>query len=215
MADTSSIYFASARQFEDRFEGAVAVMPPGFPVDPRHAEPDPIEKAFETLKRLTKVNCWHRATYESDAMWQLYAGKRKGVAITTTPARIKAAAQPFRLAPEYEHEDLRAGYVEYIDLLQTKISVSMLDRFFFKHLAFSWEREFRLAISVRLAEEFGVQVPEFGIQVTFDLEKLIEKIFLGPSLEPLDVALITTAAERHGLSGRIRQSSLLGEPRYR
>jgi len=39
-ADTGSLYFASARQFEDRFEGAVAVMPPGFPVDPRYAELD-------------------------------------------------------------------------------------------------------------------------------------------------------------------------------
>lgn len=35
---TGYIYFAAARQFQDPFEGAVAVMPPGFPVDPRYAE---------------------------------------------------------------------------------------------------------------------------------------------------------------------------------
>lgn len=213
-ADTSSLYFASARQFEDRFEGAVAVMPPGFPVDPRYAELDHGERAFEELKRLTKVNCWHRAEYESDAMWQLYAGKRKGVAICTTLDRILAAAKPFRLAPEYEEEDLCCGNVVYVDLLETRIKTSMLDRFFFKHMAFSWEREFRLAISVRSAEEFGVKVPEHGIQVSFDLDILIEKIFLGPSLETQDIEVITEAASRHGLTNRIRQSSLLGRPRY-
>jgi len=214
VTETSSIHFASARQFEDKFEGAVAVMPPGFPVDPRYSGMDSGEKAFEELKRLTKVSCWHRAEYESDAMWQLYAGRRKGVAICTTPERIRDAAKPFHLAPEFGHEDLFAGNVKYIDLLQTRMNVSMLDRFFFKHLAFSSEREFRLAITVRQAEEFGVAVPELGVQVSFDLNVLVEKIFLGPSLEPQEIELITAAAERHGLVGRIRASSLLGQPRY-
>ena len=213
-ADTGSLYFASAKQFEDSFEGAVAVMPPGFPVDPRYVEIDHGEYAFEELKRLTKINCWHRAAYESDAMWQLYAGKRKGVAICTTPDRIRAAVKPFHLAPEYAEEDLYCGNVEYVDLLKTRMKVGMLERFFSKHMAFSWEQEFRLAISVRLAEEFGVQVPELGIHVSFDLDVLIEKIFLGPSLEAHEIELVTNAASRHGLTNRIRQSSLLGRPRY-
>jgi len=147
-------------------------------------------------------------------MWQLYAGKRKGVAICTTPDRIRAAAKPFRLAPEYAEEDLYCGNVEYVDLLENRMKVSMLARFFFKHMAFSWEREFRLAISVRFAEEYGVTVPELGVQVSFDLNILIEKIFLGPSLETHEVELVTNAANRHGLIDRIRQSSLLGQPRY-
>lgn len=80
---SSRLYFAAALQFEDPFEGAVAVLPPGFPVDPRYANLESGERAFEELRRLTKVSCWHRAAYESDAMWQLYAGSRKGVAIRT------------------------------------------------------------------------------------------------------------------------------------
>lgn len=214
LMETGCLYFASARQFEDRFEGAVAVMPPDFPVDPRYAEPAHGERAFEELRRLTKVNCWHRASYESDAMWQLYAGKRKGMAICTTPERIRAAAKPFRLKPEYGHEALFCGNVEYVDLLNTRMNVSMLERFFFKHMAFSWEREFRLAVSVRTAEEFGVQVPEFGVEVTFDLDVLIEKIFLGPSLDRCETELVTNAAGLHGLASRIHKSSLLGQPRY-
>mgnify|MGYP003591443300 CR=1 FL=1 len=88
LLESSHLYFAAARQFEDPFEDAVAVLPPGFPVDPRYAGLESHERAFEELHRLTKVSCWHRANYESDAMWQLYAGSRKGVAVRTNAERI-------------------------------------------------------------------------------------------------------------------------------
>jgi hypothetical protein len=211
---TGQLYFASARQFQDPFEGAVAVLPPGFPVDPRYGEPAFVEKAFEELRRLTKISCWHRAVYESDAMWQLYAGEWKGIAVCTNAGRIEAAAKPFRLKPEYEHEDLWAGYVRYVDLLKEQLRVSMLDRFWYKHMAFSWEREFRLAISLRTAEEFGVSVPEGGIKVDFDVSQLIDRIFIGPSLPKEDVETVREAARAAGLADRIRVSSMLGTPRY-
>lgn len=211
---TSRLYFAAAQQFEDPFEGAVAVLPPGFPVDPRYTNLESGERAFEELRRLTKVSCWHRAEYESDAMWQLYAGSRKGVAIRTNAERIQAAAKPFRLKPEYGYEDLCAGNINYVDLLKERLRVSMMDRFWFKHMAFSWEREFRLAVSVRVAEEFGVQVPELGIQVEFDISQLVDRIYLGPSLSQEDIAAIRGAAKQHGFEDRIRVTSMLGTPRY-
>lgn len=82
LVEPSHLYFASARQFTDRSEGATAVLPAGFPVDHRN-ERGHGERAFEELKRLTKVSCWHRASYESDTMRQLYAESNKGVAIRT------------------------------------------------------------------------------------------------------------------------------------
>lgn len=214
LLQSNELYFASARQFYDPFEGAVAVLPPGFPVDLRYAEPEFGEKAFEELRRLTKISCWHRASYESDAMWQLYAGSWKGVAVRTNAERIRAAAKPFRLKPEYGHEDLWAGNVNYVDLLKERLCVSMIDRFWYKHMAFAWEREFRLAVSVRTAEEFGVQVPEHGVKVEFEVPQLIERIYLGPSLPEADTAAIRHAAKAHGLEDRIRVSSMLGTPRY-
>ena len=214
LLQSSHLYFASARQFADPFEGAVAVLPAGFPIDPRYAEIEHNERAFEELRRLTKVSCWHRANYESDAMWQLYAGERKGVAIRTTPSRISAAAKPFRLKPEYGHEELWAGNVNYVDLLKERLRINMLERFWYKHMAFSWENEFRLAISARMAEEFGVVVPEHGVNVEFDIPQLIERIYLGPSLSELDIAAIRSAAKSHNLEDRIRITSMLGTPRY-
>ncbi len=214
LLQSSCLYFASARQFDDPFEGAVAVLPPGLPVDPRYTELEHGEKAFEELRLLTKVCCWHRASYESDAMWQLYAGSRKGVAVRTNAERIRAAAKPFRLKPQYGHEDLWAGNVKYVDLLKERLHVSMLDRFWYKHMAFAWEREFRLAVSVRMAYEFGVNVPENGVKIEFDIPQLVERIYLGPSLSENDVEAIRAAAKAHGLEDRIRVTSMLGRPRY-
>ena len=89
LLSSSTLYFAAATQFEDPFEGSVAVVSPKYNVDLRYKEMEGVEKPFYELKRLTKISCWHRASSESDAMWKLYALKGKGVAICTTPERIK------------------------------------------------------------------------------------------------------------------------------
>jgi hypothetical protein len=91
-------------------------------------------------------------------MWKLYAGMHKGVAICTTPERLRDAVVPFRLRPDYGIEVLNAGNVQYVDLLEVRMNVGMLERFFCKHMAFSWECEFRMAISLHIAEEYGVRL---------------------------------------------------------
>ncbi|PTM96517.1 hypothetical protein C7449_103536 [Mycoplana dimorpha] len=174
-----------------------------------------VEHAFFQLKRLTKISCWHRAAYESDAMWKLYAGEHKGIAICTTPDRMRAAFKPFRLKPDYGVEDLWGGPVQYVDLTQVRMrDVAMLDRFFFKHRAFEWEREYRLAISVRTAEEFGVRAPEHGILVDVDLPTLVERIVLGSTTTEAERATVAQHVAAAGLSDRLKLSTLLGQPRY-
>ena len=211
----SRLYFASANEFNDPFEGAVAVQVNVPPPDPRYAEMEGVEHAFFQLKRLTKLSCWHRAAYESDAMWKLYAGEHKGIAICTTPDRMRAAFKPFRLKAEYGVEDLWAGPVQYVDLSRVRMrGVTMLDRFFFKHRAFEWEREFRLAISLRMAEEFAVQVPERGIFVEADFPTLVERIVLGSTTTEAERITVAKHVEAAGLSDRLELSTLLGQPRY-
>jgi len=211
----SKIYFASTNQFVDPFEGAVAVQLNAASSDSRYAEMEGTERAFLELKRLTKVSCWHRAAYESDAMWQLYAGEHKGIAICTTPERMRAAFRPYRLKPEYGVEDLWAGPVEYVDLSRMRMKgVDMLGRFFIKHRAFEWEREFRLAISLRTAEESGVQIPSDGIFVDVDPAILIDRIVLGSTTTADERAIVVEQVEQAGLQDRLEFSTLLGTPRY-
>lgn len=215
LMSSGHLYFASARQFQDPFEGATAVLPPGTPSDPRFLPQNEYgERAFEQLRRLTKICCWHRATYESDAMWQLYASAWKGVAIRSSPSKLAEAIKPFKLREDYADETLWGGNVRYVDLLQQRLRVSMLERFMYKHQAFSWEQEFRLVISLRMAEEFGVVVPEEGIRVAVDLRLLVDQIYLGPALTEDDIRAIRLAAEIAGLGDRVRVSSMLGTPRY-
>lgn len=86
----------------------------------------------------------------------------------TTAGRLSRALQPFRLAPEYGEEEPFRGPIRYVDLHRERLRVGMEHRFFYKHRAFERGREFRVAISVRMAEEFAVVVPELGIDVSFD-----------------------------------------------
>jgi hypothetical protein len=90
----------------------------------------------------------------------------------------------------------------------------MVERFFIKHRAFEWEQEFRVVISVRMAEEFGVPVPERGIDVPFDPAVLVESAWLGPELTDSERVAIGNACEAAGLGTRLFTSTLLRRPRY-
>jgi hypothetical protein len=128
---------------------------------------------------------------------------------------LRTAFGPFRLKPEYGEEDLVAGPVEYVDLSQVRLTrVSMLGRFFIKHRAFEWEREFRLAVSLRMAEENGVHVPDRGIFVDVDLATLAERIVTGRTTTDVERAAIVEGAKAAGLADRVELSTLLGHPRY-
>jgi hypothetical protein len=212
--ENSRLYFAASTQFTDRFEGATAVLPPDFPVDPRFQEMEYVERAFFALRKLMKISCWHRAEYESDAMWKLYAEQSKGVAICTTADRIKAAAKPFRLQPNYGVEELWAGPVTYHDLMEVRLRPLGKTIYFSKHKAFSWEKEFRLLISLEMASEFVPGTPEGGIEVWFDLDVLVDHIVLGPELSPAERDRIIAKSQEVGLGDRVRKSSLLGQPRF-
>src|SRR5262249_21646242 len=117
---------------------------------------DHINRRF---KRLYKAHCWHRASCESNAMWHLYAGQSKEVAIGSTPDRMRAAIKPFRLWPTSGIEDLWSGAVKYVDLMEVRLRSLRNDRYFHKHGAFEWEREFRLLIALMEADEFAGKAP--------------------------------------------------------
>lgn len=214
LLQSSTIYFPSARQFEDRFEGAVAIQSPDFEADPRYAEMEYMEHSFEELTRLTKISCWHRADFECDSMWKLYAGLGKSVAIRTSLKKLSESLDPFHIDAEHGAEDLWGGAVQYKDLTRVRLNPGMLERFFYKHRAFEWEHEFRLAISVRLAEEYGVQVPNDGVQVGIQCAAMVERVILGPSLSPEDHEIISDAANTAGIADRLETSTLLFRPRY-
>ena len=208
------MYFAASTQFTDKFEGASGVMAPDFPEDPRYAAMEFMEEVNFRFRRLMKINCWHRSEHENIAMWSLYAGESKGVAITTTPDRLRNACQPFRLQPTYGVEDLWGGPVRYEDLAQVRLRLPGNQTYFCKHLPFYWEREFRLLISLMQPDEFGVDTPDDGISVNIDLDTLVESIMLGPALTAEQMEAVIEESRKAGLANRIRKSSMYGRPRF-
>jgi hypothetical protein len=90
----------------------------------------------------------------------------------------------------------------------------MEGRFFHKHLAFSWEREYRLVISMRYPEFFGIEVPDLGIEADVDLDMLIDHIVLGPDLAESERHAVEEMVKRSGLASRLEISSLLWHPRH-
>ena len=212
----SRLYFPAATQLQDEFEGAVAIIPPEFPVDPRYEAMELGEAAFHGLKVLTKISCWHRADYESNMMWKLYGDADKGVAILSTYDRMQAACRPFRLAPTYGEETIHAGPVTYVDLPQVRLRPNNVTRFFHKHLAFAAEQEFRFAISLAGAVDggAGADIPEEGVWVDIDTEALIQSVVVGPQLSEVDRDRIFQCAATARRGDRVRRSVLSGRPRY-
>lgn len=210
MVQNEYIYFSSANKFEDPFEGAVSINS----FSKQNKLKNSFDDAFAELCRLTKISCWHIEEYESDAMWKIYANFGKGIAITTTTERIISSIKPYKLEGAFKPENLVIGKVNYINLVEKKLDVSMIERFFYKHKIFSWEKEFRLAISLRLAEEFGIKIPAEGILVNVDIKMLIDEIYLGPMLDKHDVDKCMDMCSNLGIIDKVKISDLLGCPNY-
>lgn len=211
LIEKEEIYFSSATQFiDDPYEGAISIIAQETPA----TKENKFDNAFSQLRRLTKIVCWHISDCENDAMWKLYANSKKGLAITITIETLLTSLEPYKIKPEYDTETLHAGKIEYVDLMKDKIDTNMLNRFFYKHNAFSWEKEFRLAISLRIAEEFGVSIPKDGILVKIKPKVLINNIYLGPSISQEDREKILAVCKKYNIEDKIKISSLLGKPIY-
>lgn len=88
------------------------------------------------------------------------------------------------------------------------INTSMGKIFLYKHLAYSLENELRLIISLRMAEEWGMSVPEKGIIVQVDYRELIDHIFIRPFVDSDDINKLYKVCKECGLENKLQDSSL-------
>lgn len=225
LLETRSLYFASAKQFADKFEGSISHPHVehrkkanqhafGSDFDFIRKTESFATKAFQELTRLVKISCWHQNDFESAAMWELYLRDGKGVVIRSTVERLARSIGEYRIQPQFGAENIWLGAVKYIDFDRDQLKPGMLDRFFFKRKSFCHENEFRAAISLRLAEEHGVQVPEDGVFVPVDLVQLIEEIRIAPQLDQSFAEEIKRVLKKHGLKVETKQSDLDKDPIY-
>lgn len=196
MLKTNSLYFASAEQFNDNdnFEGSITEKEYQKRDDQiRRIESDlsainrqleHIESAFKRLREYTKISCWHLNNYENISMWRYYLRQDKGVAIQSTLRKLLENIGIPKSEVIYGEEIYigRINYIDYnIDSMNKKYG--FITPFLYKRKEFEDENEIRFIISLRLAAEFGVEIPKQGIEVPFNFESGIEKIVLHPNAD--------------------------------
>ncbi len=209
LIDRESLFFTRVDKFEDPFEGSlskanVKLRPSNFTGNLPHEEIATLSEFYKAFVKLTYVNCWHQGSYQSAALWQAYLQSCNGVAIRSTFARLRDS---FRLT-DYK---VRIGKVIYINYKKDLMPEGALYPYFHKRKNFKDENELRAVIqefSYKDNGEIDWDKSPFndGLYVEVDLEKLIDKIYLGPKCPKWQVEVIHEVASKYGLSKRILKS---------
>jgi len=228
LVEKSALYHSRLDQLGDPFEGSVTrayarKRDAGEPVGYYHF---PQYEGINNVRLMlcSFVSCWHASPVESEAMWKLYSRADAGVAVVSTPARMREAVNLTLV----QHTAM-LGPVEYLDFERDGMTLPFgrtARPGFLKRKSFEHEKEVRgmirideypedlnLIHSPKWVRSLAEKVPR-GISVSVDLARLIERIYVSPLAPSWFVDLVQTLASRHGLANLVRPSRLLGEPDY-
>jgi hypothetical protein len=175
--------------------------------------PEHWREQFRTLRTIpTKlraelfINCWHMNEGESLAMWKLYAAHQESIGVQSTYAKL------VQLLPD----PCLLGVVTYIDYDSGYIGWgNMLNNIVHKRRAFEHERELRAVVWTSMTniprfEQLGDQ----GLKIPVDLNSLIENIYISPTAEPIMQEIVSSLAQKYGLSASVHKSSVNAPPAY-
>ncbi len=139
------------------------------------------------------VNCWHLNENESMAMWKIYAGVKKGIAIQTTVGKLKVAFNRFR-------DSVRIGEISYTDEPIEHPTGWSVDKFvscMTKRKCFEYEKELRALIWD--TTEVGRE-NDGSIVVPIEVNSLIENVYLSPTSEDSLVDMIRDLMVNQGIN---------------
>lgn len=97
------------------------------------------ENRLDSINDSFLINCWHENELESDAMWGIYSDRMFGIAIASTPEKVREAFADSNVK-------VQVTPIEYHDLHEDdKIFDSLPVGY--KHKAFIHEREYRIYLT--------------------------------------------------------------------
>lgn len=171
---------------------------------------------YDMFRKIVNISSWHINDNESAAMWETCLHSNEGVAIKSTFKRLK---ESFTL---HMQDDIYIGRVKYIDYSKDTIPAgNLFNPFLYKRKAFEYEKELRAVIQkfTPLEETVGkynlfVDPKWFGIYVKTDLNVLIDKIVVSPSVPDWFIDLVVSIVNKYGLQKTVEQSELSKEPPY-
>lgn len=201
------LYFTNVDKFkiEDPFEGSCQ------PSELLKSAPQETAKNFvEKMKSCgppLTVNCWHLNNCESAAMWKLYAGENKGIAIQTTFSRMVKAFEKF---PDI----VNIGKIRYIDYQNEtfKGEINIVEPILTKRKSFEHEKELRAVIWE--TSESTKRTNDGSVLADVNLKELFENIYISPFSPDWYRDNVQVIVKKFGLKIPVLQSELDRQPLY-
>ena len=218
LLDKKALFFSRSDKLGDPFEGSFSrantdvFYDPPFDVVSRN-----IRESARDMRSFVLVNSWHEGDHESAAMWKLYAGERRGIAIKTD---FKSLSRSFTT-----NNRIFIGRVSYIDYETTPIAeCNMLLPFLHKRRAFTHEAEVR-AIELELPLEdaqkrwppvvdLTTPIHNVGVYREVDLAALVQEVLVAPYADEWLTELVQSVAAQYCLAASVRKSSLADNPTW-
>lgn len=223
LLDSRQLQFARADRLGDSWEGSLPAPLASLRGTPEESEGPSntwnLSHSGEHVRYRTYVSCWHESPHESAAMWRLYGGESRSIAITTTYAAFKAS---FDNGPQDHHPIV--SRVHYVDYATASFSVNNgFLPFIHKRQSFEHEREVRAMFPLpptsdadRDERELDVLArtrPEI-IGVPVNLTHLVGEIRVDPLAPPWFTDLIRSVTRRYDLSAPVGSSAISSSPMF-
>ncbi len=205
-----ALFMTRADKFEDKFEGAVALMKDAEKYDEAleeyysditngQVQTRQLVKdwhfACELLRKNSFINCWCESNYESLAMWKLYASGHGfcGVAIKTTVGSLRKAIG----------HQVEIGRIDYVDYSKAWLNVN--EALWRKRLSFEYEHEVR----VRIIPEKGLlSAPPESMHLSVRLDDLMEAVYVSPMAGSWFRDVVKDVMLRYGINKPVFHSAL-------
>jgi hypothetical protein len=130
-------------------------------------------------------NCWHTGSYESDAMWKIYAYQH-GVVIVSTVERLSKALVgrywPGK-EPQKDRHDYTIALIQYTNPDKPEELERLPEKlkdFYGQHPWMLKRESFRHEQELRVFHKMREHVRLAGVEVSVNVQELIEKIVLNP-----------------------------------
>jgi hypothetical protein len=215
---SSALYFPSSDNFEDKYEGYV---PPldiegiARSVPERMREQtirilEPARSTMRDFRRAVLISCWHRNDHESAAMWKMYAGHEKGIAIRTTVGRLKSAFAPAESA-------IWIGEVAYKTNEELRRHTKNAFRAYLrKRKSFTFECEVRAMCLTPVIWNLRGPIADLparsGASMPVDLPRLVQEVYVAPKCDDRFLASVRAAIDDSGLRATVIRSDLDSDP---
>jgi hypothetical protein len=234
LVDSRALFFPHVAILDDRFEGA---FPESQPLKVRalnmlgvrdlstvaqvNLSPQ-LTQAWILARRWALVSCWHNSVHESDAMWKLYAAKKRAVAIQTTVGCLRQALGAPPPLPDgfFGSTAYEFGTVEYIDYSDGFIPpVNLNAQFFRKRLEFRHEQEVRVLVArypvgPDQTIRSDVEPSGKGMACPVELGALVKRVVVAPGADEKYLNAVVRSLAQVVPGARVERSSLDATPHY-